>query len=1098
MADFDLSAFALPTATEDNAFFSQTLDRGQRMSMRSARREADRTERLLRQNLGDDLLNQEMNGGSTSFTNPATGGFDPMGVFSNTLSRVTDKMAGATKPLFDMLQIGQFGVAGAAMELANTGSGFEALRRAGAEMVNALPLLDEQDAMEIFGITPTRASFTDLLRQDSFQEFVRQFGVETAPFENSRHNEWATAAGGFVLDVLLDPTTYVGGAILRVPATAIGKAIPFLGDAVPAIGAVRGKLGRNFVPDFDLKEFARRNPKSAESVQALIDGISKRKGEIAEGKVEINDVATTLRSGLTPPESRVLGLYLDNPAHFDSILKEIGGENTHFVQHMQDKFKAFGDEYRKLGTHEVKAGILDESQLIDNYAAARYPATGSSARAHNELMKRLGLPEERTKTELSDLAGRFLVGKKLGEGEPVFAKGKKISKLEHRVLASVGTELDAGSSFTLRGYESVRALATKRFVDSVLTDVNVVRRIDDPALLSAIKKGGGGKELRDLTSEYGETKGRRMWQDSKDFHDQLQERGMGVWRPFRKEIGDLTSLSKLKKGTRYVDEDGTLMEIGGVVAKGKNKGKVDVQALGTRERTFIDRSVGVTPVDMAPAYAMPNEFVKALELSDKLLVNPDDVGRKFFGFLKKIQGPWKGWALVSPSYHLRNNWSNGFNNMLAGVDTPVPYARSFAMMFPKSRASVKITAKNGTVYGGEEVYALARRNRVIDAGMFKEDLGLDTESMLFQKMYREGNDSLNEMSQRLATASGKELDDVLISKGDQNVTRRDLLSGVVDIRPEENAKEFLSRQFGTNNTILRWNHLIGKKNEEFSRLAHFSDRLAKGDSPEAAAASVRKYLFDYEELTPFERDVMKGFIPFYTWMRKNIPLQLESIIKSPGRYGAMTGKPIQAIESLSEEMEDIPTPDYFQEIHAVRMPREVAEMVQTMNESFDEVAANMGVSGTETGLQPVFVNPNFPFQDLNGMNYKDILSSMNPMLKLPLEAALGKGRGYSIFLDRPIERFEGEPAEFDLLGTGIRPRGSDMHVLETLFPPIGKLQRVYESAQRGSAASTILPEVSGFKTIQVDIERAKKGKVIRRKDKLRSIRLKYRALGLNI
>ena len=78
-----------------------------------------------------------------------------------------------------------------------------------------------------------------------------------------------------------------------------------------------------------------------------------------------------------------------------------------------------------------------------------------------------------------------------------------------------------------------------------------------------------------------------------------------------------------------------------------------------------------------------------------------------------------------------------------------------------------------------------------------------------------------------------------------------------------------------------------------------------------------------------------------------------------------------------------------------------------------------------------------------------------------------------------------------------------MSFIEGLFPPVGKLQRLYESKLRGQSASSILPElpipgVGGLKPIQVDIDRVKKGKLFRRRDQLRSIRLKYRAMGLNI
>jgi hypothetical protein len=47
--------------------------------------------------------------------------------------------------------------------------------------------------------------------------------------------------------------------------------------------------------------------------------------------------------------------------------------------------------------------------------------------------------------------------------------------------------------------------------------------------------------------------------------------------------------------------------------------------------------------------------------------------------------------------------------------------------------------------------------------------------------------------------------------------------------------------------------------------------------------SVKKFLFDYTELTAAEHNVMKRVFPFYSWSRKNIPLQLEMMVKRPGQ-----------------------------------------------------------------------------------------------------------------------------------------------------------------------------------------------------------------------
>ena len=45
----------------------------------------------------------------------------------------------------------------------------------------------------------------------------------------------------------------------------------------------------------------------------------------------------------------------------------------------------------------------------------------------------------------------------------------------------------------------------------------------------------------------------------------------------------------------------------------------------------------------------------------------------------------------------------------------------------------------------------------------------------------------------------------------------------------------------------------------------------------------KKSQFDYTDVSKFERDVLKRFMPFYTWTRKNIPAQLKSLVLNPQR-----------------------------------------------------------------------------------------------------------------------------------------------------------------------------------------------------------------------
>jgi hypothetical protein len=86
--------------------------------------------------------------------------------------------------------------------------------------------------------------------------------------------------------------------------------------------------------------------------------------------------------------------------------------------------------------------------------------------------------------------------------------------------------------------------------------------------------------------------------------------------------------------------------------------------------------------------------------------------------------------------------------------------------------------------------------------------------------------------------------------------------------------------------------------EDWTRLAHFVDVLKKEggnvksiqDLEEVATKAgkrVRKFNIDYGDLTPFEQKTMKRVVPFYTWFRKNLPVQLETLALNPGKINTV-------------------------------------------------------------------------------------------------------------------------------------------------------------------------------------------------------------------
>ena len=73
----------------------------------------------------------------------------------------------------------------------------------------------------------------------------------------------------------------------------------------------------------------------------------------------------------------------------------------------------------------------------------------------------------------------------------------------------------------------------------------------------------------------------------------------------------------------------------------------------------------------------------------------------------------------------------------------------------------------------------------------------------------------------------------------------------------------------------------GKMVENNARVAHYLAKRASGMTAVEAAASVKKHLFDYGDLTQIERRYFRRHVYFYTFMRKNLPLQLETLMTQP-------------------------------------------------------------------------------------------------------------------------------------------------------------------------------------------------------------------------
>ena len=257
--------------------------------------------------------------------------------------------------------------------------------------------------------------------------------------------------------------------------------------------------------------------------------------------------------------------------------------------------------------------------------------------------------------------------------------------------------------------------------------------------------------------------------------------------------------------------------------------------------------------------------------------------------------------------------------------------------------------------------------------------------------------------------------------------------------------------------------------EDVVRLGVGMDTLRYGGSVDDALARIAKSQFDYDELTQFERQWMKSIFPFYTWTRKNVPYQLQQIMKHPSKYNKLLSAK-RSLE-LGTESEGV-VPDYFLEPFGVRLP----------------FAAKGGT---------VYTAPDIPFQDLGRYDpfqrggwkkaTTTLLSGASPILKAPLEVAFGKqvfnGIPFSGRYQKAPAAISGVPFVMDALsmsGVAVRsPSGEwkmrDHHIylITNALPTIGLIRRIFPNEpkyQRNltrSLLSTMFGMSANFNTPEV-------------------------------
>jgi hypothetical protein len=138
--------------------------------------------------------------------------------------------------------------------------------------------------------------------------------------------------------------------------------------------------------------------------------------------------------------------------------------------------------------------------------------------------------------------------------------------------------------------------------------------------------------------------------------------------------------------------------------------------------------------------------------------------------------------------------------------------------------------------------------------------------------------------------------------------------------------------------------------------------------------------FDYSKTTALEGELISRVMPFYRWMRNNLPFQIRMFINDPTKYTNINKLRLNAQDAAG--IDDENTPEFLKEQFAI-----------PVNEN-------------------KFLGLNLPLGDLTKLSdpLKLGADSLTPLIKTPLELSTN----YNFFYKKPIEKFEGQQKQYEL------------------------------------------------------------------------------------
>lgn len=356
------------------------------------------------------------------------------------------------------------------------------------------------------------------------------------------------------------------------------------------------------------------------------------------------------------------------------------------------------------------------------------------------------------------------------------------------------------------------------------------------------------------------------------------------------------------------------------------------------------------------------EIAKRIENFNKSVINDEDINAVLNSF-DKLTGLFKASVTsIFPAFHGRNAISNAMNSFLDIGYAALNPARH-VMSAQISRTAYKINSLKADIVAGKEG-AQAELYRELNKEVFTDRRGYVWTQGQLEQVMRNNNVALGNQF-------GEHIDAYRHTKKEMVNQFRESLWGIDEDGKALTKSQKLKKSIPKGvNTIFDRGQQFGQLVEDHSRIIHFLEHLDRTGDVHLAAERTKMFLFDYGDLSNFERVFMKRVIPFYTWMKKNVELQAKVLATAPGRIGQQ----VHAFNTLSSAMSG----------GNGLTEEEYNNLPVYMKNQFNVVASRSGeklyvLSGFGSPLEAAF----------DALQPRTLLSATNPFLKLPVELTTG-------------------------------------------------------------------------------------------------------------